>query len=59
MMLLHQLYCKYDMLCEQYGVYKVEPIGDCYVACTGLLQHDAEHAAQLVAFGEAMIQVGR
>jgi class 3 adenylate cyclase len=29
--------------------------GDCYMACTGLLVESDDHAAQLVAFGKAML----
>ena len=28
MTMLHELFCKLDMACEKYGVYKVETIGD-------------------------------
>jgi hypothetical protein len=57
MMLLHDLFSKYDNLCSQYGVYKVETIGDCYMACCGLLTEDPDHAAHLVQFGQAMLGV--
>jgi hypothetical protein len=40
--MLHELYCKYDALCELYGVYKVETIGDCYMACTGAARIEGE-----------------
>jgi class 3 adenylate cyclase len=55
MMLLHELFSKYDNLCTQYGVYKVETIGDCYMACTGLLTEDPQHATHLVQFGQRML----
>ncbi|KAG2436813.1 hypothetical protein HXX76_006335 [Chlamydomonas incerta] len=55
MMLLHELFCKYDAIADEMGVYKVETIGDCYMAATGLLAEDPAHAAQLVAFGKAII----
>jgi class 3 adenylate cyclase len=57
MMLLHELFSKYDNLCSQYGVYKVETIGDCYMACCGLLTEDPDHAAHLVQFGQAILAV--
>jgi len=31
MALLNRLFCKFDNLCEQYGVYKVHTLGDIYV----------------------------
>ena len=36
MRMLNQLYIAVDALLEGYGVCKVETIGDCYVAATGL-----------------------
>jgi class 3 adenylate cyclase len=57
MMLLHELFSKFDNLCSQYGVYKVETIGDCYMACTGLLTEDPDHANHLVEFGQSMLRV--
>lgn len=43
-------------MCNAHGVYKVETIGDCYMACTGLLVETDDHAHQLVEFGKAMLQ---
>jgi class 3 adenylate cyclase len=56
MMLLHELFSKYDNLCSHYGVYKVETIGDCYMACCGLLTEDPDHAVNMVQFGQAMLR---
>jgi class 3 adenylate cyclase len=56
MAMLHQLFCRYDKLCERLGVYKVETIGDCYMACTGLLENAPDHAARLVEFGQQMLR---
>ncbi|KAG2444109.1 hypothetical protein HYH02_009051 [Chlamydomonas schloesseri] len=56
MLLLHELFCKYDAIADEMGVYKVETIGDCYMAATGLLAEDPAHAAQMVAFGKAIIR---
>ncbi|GIM03753.1 hypothetical protein Vretimale_8421 [Volvox reticuliferus] len=56
MLLLHVLFAKLDALCDQYGCYKVNTIGDCYIACTGLLVEVEDHAQQLVEFGKALLQ---
>ncbi|GLC40276.1 hypothetical protein PLESTM_001032600, partial [Pleodorina starrii] len=55
MLLLHELFCKYDAIADEMGIYKVETIGDCYMAASGLLTEDSAHAASLVAFGKAII----
>ncbi|KAG2498869.1 hypothetical protein HYH03_003061 [Edaphochlamys debaryana] len=55
MALLHTLFSKYDSLLSQYNVYKVETIGDCFMACTGLVVETPSHAVDLVRFGRAMI----
>ncbi|KAL6758111.1 nucleotide cyclase [Haematococcus lacustris] len=57
MLLLHNLFARYDALCSQFGVYKVETIGDCYMACTGLLVETEAHANNLVDFGRALFHV--
>jgi class 3 adenylate cyclase len=57
MLLLHELFSKYDNLCTRYGIYKVETIGDCYMACSGLLVDNPDHARHLVEFGQAMLGV--
>lgn len=57
MLMLHELFSKYHNLCNVYNVYKVETIGDCYMACCGLLTDDADHAERLVEFGIKMLGV--
>ena len=37
MSFLNDLFHVFDGLCDQYNVYKVETIGDCYVATVGLV----------------------
>ncbi|KAG2494748.1 hypothetical protein HYH03_006994 [Edaphochlamys debaryana] len=56
MMLLHELFCKYDAIADEMGIYKVETIGDCYMAASGLLAEDPHHASALVAFGKALVR---
>jgi class 3 adenylate cyclase len=55
MLMLHELFSKYDHLCTLYGIYKVETIGDCYMACTGVLVEDERHAEHMVQFAKAML----
>lgn len=39
MTFLNGLYSAYDALCDEYGVYKVETVGDCYVSAVAGLEH--------------------
>ncbi len=42
-------------MCSSRGVYKVETIGDCYMASTGLLVETDDHALQMVEFAKGMV----
>ena len=53
--MLNDLYYRFDLEAEALGLYKVETIGDCYMACTGLLAEDPEHARNMVRFAHAAI----
>jgi len=53
--LLNTVYSIYDCICKEEGCFKVETIGDCYMACTGLLHETPDHAEQLVAFARDMV----
>ncbi|WIA39175.1 hypothetical protein OEZ86_005300 [Tetradesmus obliquus] len=55
MLLLHQLFSRYDALCSTHGVYKVETIGDCWMGATGLLTDDPQHASRMIDFGAALV----
>ena len=44
--LLEQLYSGFDKLAYRHGVFKVEVIGDCYVAVAGLFEDDDDHAME-------------
>ncbi|CAB9500010.1 Receptor-type guanylate cyclase gcy [Seminavis robusta] len=42
--LLEAIYGEFDRLAKKRGVFKIETIGDCYVACTGLPLAQPDHA---------------
>eukprot|EP00934_Nitzschia_sp_Nitz4_P002441 Nitzschia sp. Nitz4//scaffold68_size99682//91398//95434//NITZ4_004577-RA/size99682-snap-gene-0.6-mRNA-1//1//CDS//3329556632//2436//frame0 len=48
--LLEAIYAAFDQIAEQREVFKVETIGDCYVAVTGLPKPQEEHALIMVKF---------
>ena len=52
--LLETVYAGFDALAKVYGVYKIETIGDSYVAVVGLPQPRKRHALLLVKFANAI-----
>ena len=42
MMMLNEMFAAMDALCEVHNVYKIETVGDSYVAATGLFEKDAD-----------------
>lgn len=48
--LLESLYGKFDALASKRGIFKVETIGDCYVAVAGLPEPRKDHAVAVVNF---------
>eukprot|EP00977_Amphora_coffeiformis_P000595 scaffold134_cov94-Amphora_coffeaeformis.AAC.1 len=48
--LLETIYGAFDAIAEKRGVFKVETIGDCYVAATGLPKAQKDHAVIMVKF---------
>ncbi|PNH06626.1 Soluble guanylate cyclase 88E [Tetrabaena socialis] len=48
MSFLNDLFTRLDGLLDMYGIYKVETIGDCYVAAGGLMRVDEETGAVTV-----------
>jgi class 3 adenylate cyclase len=50
--LLETLYKAFDTLALRRGVFKVETIGDCYVAATGLPTPQDDHAVIMVRFAD-------
>jgi class 3 adenylate cyclase len=48
--LLETIYKAFDDIARRRGVYKVETIGDCYVAVTGLPDPQSDHAVRMARF---------
>jgi class 3 adenylate cyclase len=49
-MLLQTVYHAFDKIAKKRGVFKVETIGDCYVAVTGLPDPQPDHAVRMTKF---------
>jgi class 3 adenylate cyclase len=54
--LLESLYSEFDTIARKRRVFKVETIGDTYVAVTGLPKPMKNHAAVMVKFAEDMLE---
>ena len=52
--LLNDLFSRFDMLTEQYGVEKIKTIGDAYMAATGLAGDASHHADRIADLALAM-----
>jgi len=55
--LLNVFFTTIDTLSTFHEVYKVETVGDGYVACTGVVDRNPNHASQLVQFALDVIQL--
>ena len=53
--LLESLYAGFDKIAKRLGVFKVETIGDCYVAVTGLPDPNKKHATTMARFASECI----
>lgn len=53
--LLETLYGAFDVLAKSMQVFKVETIGDCYVAVTGLPVAQADHHLRMVRFARKLL----
>lgn len=51
--LLETLYGAFDEIAIKRSVFKVETIGDCYVAATGLPEPQPDHAVRMVKFAQS------
>eukprot|EP00529_Nitzschia_sp_RCC80_P007795 CAMPEP_0113497756 /NCGR_PEP_ID=MMETSP0014_2-20120614/30795_1 /TAXON_ID=2857 /ORGANISM="Nitzschia sp." /LENGTH=1255 /DNA_ID=CAMNT_0000391707 /DNA_START=97 /DNA_END=3864 /DNA_ORIENTATION=+ /assembly_acc=CAM_ASM_000159 len=54
--LLETLYGAFDLIAKRLGIFKVETIGDCYVACCGLPEERVDHAVAISRFASQCIQ---
>lgn len=54
--LLETLYGAFDKIAREMDVFKVETIGDCYVAVTGLPHAQADHHLRMVRFSRHALQ---
>ena len=54
--LLEAVYNEFDAIAKQRGVYKVETVGDCYVAVTGVPRPQKEHALTIVRFARDILK---
>lgn len=54
-LLLETLYAAFDKAAKRRGVYKVETIGDCYVAVTGVPSYRKDHALAMVKFAREIM----
>ncbi len=53
--LLETVYHAFDVIASQFGVFKIETIGDCYVAVAGLPMFQPDHALRIVKFAHECI----
>lgn len=53
------MYAAFDAIATRRRIFKVETIGDCYVAVTGLPEPRADHAVAMCKFGLDMIKTMR
>jgi Adenylate and Guanylate cyclase catalytic domain len=57
---LETLYSAFDKTAKELGVFKIETIGDCYVAVTGLPDSQPNHADRMARFAaECMVQMNQ
>lgn len=57
--MLNELFSRFDALCEKHNVYKVETIGDCFMAVAGLPVPDELHPIMLANFALDMIEAAK
>jgi len=54
--LLETVYGRFDKIAKRKGVFKVETIGDCYVAATGLPNAMNDHAVAMASFARRCLE---
>jgi class 3 adenylate cyclase len=55
--LLETIYHEFDQIAKRRRVFKVETVGDCYVAVAGLPEHRKDHAVVMVRCSNVMFLV--
>lgn len=48
--LLESIFQSFDAIAKSFGVFKVETVGDCYVACCGVPEPNEDHATVMAQF---------
>ncbi|KAH8308454.1 hypothetical protein KR059_012990, partial [Drosophila kikkawai] len=54
-MVLHDLYGRFDVAAAMYKVQRIKFLGDCYYCVAGLVEPDPDHAENAVSLGLSMI----
>ena len=57
--MLDRLYSTFDELTHKHGVFKVETIGDAYMAATNLVEPQHDHALRIAMFAEEAVKAAR
>ncbi|EKX55050.1 hypothetical protein GUITHDRAFT_60308, partial [Guillardia theta CCMP2712] len=56
--MLHNLYMSFDELSKEYGVFKVETVGDAYMAVTNLVEdQSSDHTLRIASFSLKAIEL--
>lgn len=53
---LNIIYSEYDKLTEKYGIYKIETVGDAYMAVSGYPTYDENHAYYSFLFANGILE---
>jgi class 3 adenylate cyclase len=54
--LLHAIFTDFDLLCDKFAIHKVETIGDCYMAISGLYDENENHE-NIIFFALALLSI--
>ena len=57
--MLDRLYSAFDELTRKHGVFKVETIGDAYMAATNLVEPQHDHALRIAMFAEEAVKAAQ
>eukprot|EP00522_Entomoneis_paludosa_P005423 CAMPEP_0172473434 /NCGR_PEP_ID=MMETSP1065-20121228/68853_1 /TAXON_ID=265537 /ORGANISM="Amphiprora paludosa, Strain CCMP125" /LENGTH=1226 /DNA_ID=CAMNT_0013231609 /DNA_START=188 /DNA_END=3868 /DNA_ORIENTATION=+ len=55
-MLLESIFQAFDGIAKSFGVFKVETVGDCYVACCGVPEPNEDHATVMAQFARECLR---